>query len=103
MVAERDQGWSGATGRELGGANDQAGVAWRRLPIGAEPVPGGGVHFRVWAPLHRTVEAVLEAGAGSPGKVELEAEAGGYFAGTAPEARAGTRYRYRLGGAGGAL
>src|SRR3979411_443559 len=25
----------------------------RRLPIGAEALPAGGVHFRVWAPRHR--------------------------------------------------
>ena len=28
--------------------------AARRLPVGAEPQPGGGVHFRVWAPRPRT-------------------------------------------------
>ena len=90
-------------GAAAGGAVEQAGAVWRRLPVGAEPVPGGGVHFRVWAPKHRVVEAVLEAGPGSPGTVELTAEAGGYFAGTAPAAAAGTRYRYRLGGPGGDL
>src|SRR5262245_9925198 len=35
----------------------------RRLPIGAEIIPGEGVHFRVWAPDHRRVDVVLEQGA----------------------------------------
>ena len=39
----------------------------RRLPVGAEVVPGGGVHFRVWAPRHRSVEVVLEGGPGGDG------------------------------------
>ena len=33
---------------------------WRRLPIGAEPAPGGGVHFRVWAPKRQDVAVELE-------------------------------------------
>ncbi len=37
----------------------------RRLPIGAEVLPSGGVHFRVWAPRQRTVEVVLQAGPGA--------------------------------------
>jgi 1,4-alpha-glucan branching enzyme len=32
----------------------------RRLPVGAEALPGGGVHFRVWAPRRRRVEVVFE-------------------------------------------
>jgi maltooligosyltrehalose trehalohydrolase len=67
----------------------------RRLPVGAEVQPGGGVHFRVWAPRRRMVEVALE-GAGSP--VRLEAERGGYFSGLARPAGAGSRYRYRLDG-----
>ena len=34
-------------------------VATRRLPIGAEPQPGGGVHFRVWAPRRKRVVVEL--------------------------------------------
>lgn len=67
----------------------------RRLPVGAEPVAGGGVHFRVWAPRCRRVEVVLGEGP----SVALAAEAGGYFSGLAHQARAGSRYRYRLDGA----
>ncbi len=32
----------------------------RRLPIGAEIIPGQGVHFRVWAPRVKNAEVVLE-------------------------------------------
>jgi maltooligosyltrehalose trehalohydrolase len=68
----------------------------RRLPVGAEPQSRGGVHFRVWAPDRKRVEAVIE---GAPQPVQLRAEPGGYFAGLAPNARPGARYRYRLDGA----
>jgi maltooligosyltrehalose trehalohydrolase len=72
----------------------------RRVPVGAEVAPGVGVHFRVWAPRHRSVAVVLEGGPGGRVAVALEPEEGGdgYFAGTAPGAGAGTLYRFRLGG-----
>ena len=65
--------------------------AWhRRLPVGAELAPDGGVHFRVWAPRRRRVEVVLED---EPGRERapalLDAEPGGYFSGSVPEAGAG--------------
>src|SRR5580658_4739515 len=65
----------------------------RRLPVGAE-VTGAGVHFRVWAPVRKTVEVVLDGG----GTVALAAEHLGYFSGIAPNARAGSRYKYILDG-----
>jgi maltooligosyltrehalose trehalohydrolase len=68
----------------------------RRLPIGAEVVAGKGVHFRVWAPVRRRVEVVLEGD--TTAAVGLEAESGGYFAGVAVGSAAGQRYRYRLDG-----
>jgi maltooligosyltrehalose trehalohydrolase len=69
--------------------------AERRLPIGAEPLPGGGVRFRVWAPRRERVAVVLEdTGTSLP----LQREGRGYFAGTLPEARPGSRYRYQLDG-----
>ena len=68
----------------------------RGLPIGAEVLPAGGVHFRVWAPRRRTVEVVFEGGATEA--IELEPEGGGYFSAHAARARAGTLYRYRLDG-----
>lgn len=65
----------------------------RRLPVGAEPQPGGGAHFRVWAPDRSEVEVVLEgARTGTP----LRSEPAGYFAGLVAGARVGARYRYRL-------
>jgi hypothetical protein len=36
----------------------------RRLPVGAELLPGRGVHFRVWASQRCQVEVVLEGGPG---------------------------------------
>jgi maltooligosyltrehalose trehalohydrolase len=68
----------------------------RRLPVGAELLPAGGVHIRVWAPDHRRVEVVLEAGPGTGQSVRLDAEPDGHFSGTLPQAAVGTRYRYRL-------
>lgn len=53
-----------------------------------------GVHFRVWAPIRKTVDAVVEGS----GPVRLKAEGSGYFSGLAPHAGAGSRYRYALDG-----
>lgn len=66
----------------------------RRLPVGAELQPAGGVHFRVWAPRRKRVEVALEGG----GLHALEAEGNGYFSGLAESLGPGTRYRYRLDG-----
>src|SRR4051812_11589006 len=68
----------------------------RRLPVGAEPGPGGGVHFRVWAPRRRRVEVVTEGPGGTA--AELRPDGDGYFAGTVAAAGPGTRYRLRLDG-----
>ncbi len=69
----------------------------RRLPIGAEILPEGGVHFRVWAPRCQQVEVVLAGDIcyGDALRVPLIAEADGYFSGTVPQARAGTLYWYQ--------
>ncbi|HTW53232.1 MAG TPA: malto-oligosyltrehalose trehalohydrolase [Stellaceae bacterium] len=71
----------------------------RRLPIGAEPQGGNGVHFRVWAPAARTVAIEIEGGATET----LSAEPDGYFSGLVSEAGVGTRYRFRLDSQGNAL
>ena len=68
----------------------------RRLEVGAEVIPGEGVHFRVWAPGRRSVTVVLEGGPGSPNPVALTSSAGGYFEGLVAGAGPGTVYRYRL-------
>ena len=69
----------------------------RRLPVGAEVLPGGGgVHFRVWAPRRRRVEVVFE-GEGAPRPLMLEEE-GDYFSGLAEGLNEGVLYRFRLDG-----
>ena len=70
----------------------------RRLPIGAEILPDGGVHFRVWAPEVASVDVVFEPSDGAPPAIALARESGGYFNGLAAEAKAGQLYRYRLDG-----
>jgi maltooligosyltrehalose trehalohydrolase len=59
--------------------------------------PGGGVHFRVWAPRRHTVSVVLE-GPGPRREFDLSAESGGYFSGRVGTASAGVLYRFRLDG-----
>jgi maltooligosyltrehalose trehalohydrolase len=76
-------------------------IPGRRLPVGAEVGEGAGVHFRVWAPVRRRVEVLLEGGAGAGGHCSLRAEGNGYFSGSVADAGAGTLYRYRLDGADG--
>ena len=68
----------------------------RIMPIGAEIVDGGGVHFRVWAPKCKQVQVEFEKEA-RPAQ-ELQAESDGYFAGFAEDAREGMLYRFRLDG-----
>ena len=72
----------------------------RQLPIGAEALPEGGVHFRVWAPRCGRVEVVLEGGQGynsdNPQEIALTPETPGYFSGLVAAAAGGTRYRFRL-------
>ncbi|HUS59076.1 MAG TPA: malto-oligosyltrehalose trehalohydrolase [Planctomycetota bacterium] len=74
----------------------------RNLPVGAEVPPEGGVHFRVWAPRRKKVEAVLEGTSGRlDGRfraVSLQDENNGYFSGFSEEAGTGTLYRFRLDG-----
>jgi len=74
----------------------------RRYPIGAEPAPEGGVHFRVWAPKRQKVEVVLDGGAGASalpppfGAAQLTPEPRGYHSGLVPSASAGSFYKFRL-------
>jgi len=67
----------------------------RRLSTGAEVQFGGSVHFRVWAPLRRSVSVVSEETAQ---EVALDLEGNGFFSGSLPKASVGSRYRYRLDG-----
>jgi maltooligosyltrehalose trehalohydrolase len=75
----------------------------RRLAVGAEVLPGGGVHFRVWAPRRQCVEVVLEDRLAhdeslKPLAIALAEEGNGYFSGIITQASDGARYRYRLDG-----
>jgi maltooligosyltrehalose trehalohydrolase len=80
----------------------------RRLPAGAEVLSEGGAHFRVWAPIRKKVEVIIEGGPGvkpesarresATRAVALEREPSGYFSGVVRAATAGTLYRYRLDG-----
>ncbi len=69
----------------------------RRLPIGAEPQPGGSTHFRVWAPDPQEITLVIDRG-GRLEDVPMSREENGYYAASAPGATHGTRYWYRVDG-----
>ena len=76
-------------------------AAGRRLPVGAEPAAGRGTHFRVWAPLARRVELVLEDEDGRErSRSALAPEPGGYHSGWEESAAPGALYRFRLDGEG---
>lgn len=60
------------------------------LPFGATLLPGGGTHFRIWAPSVATLELMIGDTA-----ISMQSEPGGWFA-TTTLAPAGTQYRYRL-------
>src|SRR5437660_802709 len=65
----------------------------RRVPIGAEYLGDGRTHVRLWAPVVRSVEVIVEGGTSTL----LEAETGehaGYFSGEIA-ARPGDLYRFR--------
>ncbi|HKS30444.1 MAG TPA: malto-oligosyltrehalose trehalohydrolase [Pyrinomonadaceae bacterium] len=69
----------------------------RMLPVGAEVLPEGGVHFRVWASRRKRVRLRLETGEGAASQtIEMEREPGGYFHAYAEAARAGSLYRFQL-------
>jgi maltooligosyltrehalose trehalohydrolase len=83
---------------EVVSGESSIGALRRRLPVGAEILPDGGAHFRVWAPHASRVEVVLETAAGATSSLELKKEPDGYFTALAPAAGAGTLYRFRLDG-----
>lgn len=66
----------------------------RRYAVGAEISPEGGVHFRVWAPIRKRVEIIVD----NDIAIELDSEENGYFSAAAPDLEAGTLYRFRLDG-----
>lgn len=69
----------------------------RSLPVGAEPLPEGGAHFRVWSPRRKRVALHLEVdGDGRTETVEMKPDGEGYYSVLAEGARAGSLYRFRL-------
>lgn len=66
----------------------------RRLPVGAEPQPQGGVSFRIWAPKAEHLSLILDHRLKSP--FDLQPEADGYWSVYIPQARPGDRYQFRL-------
>lgn len=70
----------------------------RRLPVGAEIQPAGGVHFRTWAPAstQATVLLARDEDLANQTEIALKQEDGGYWSGWAPSAKVGMHYRYRL-------
>lgn len=69
----------------------------RRLPVGAEVQPTGGVHFRVWAPRRQQVSvSVYDTGGSLLATEPLMAEDHGYFSALVAEAAAGMSYGFRL-------
>ncbi len=101
MKTRRTDFKSGRSARRLKGARESSGSdqPQRRLPIGAEVLAGGGVHFRVWAPQSRRVTVQWERAPDTRNALEnfeLSPEAGGYFAGFSPNAEPVLRYRFGL-------
>lgn len=63
---------------------------------GAEPLPGGGVAIRQWAPAVERLAVALEAGPGAGSVVELAPAGDGFFAAVLAEAGPTSRYRLVL-------
>jgi len=60
--------------------------------VGAEVLPQGGTHFRVWAPRRQRLAVVLE----DHPDIALNRKEDGYFSVHVAAARTGTLYRFRL-------
>src|SRR5438477_6007796 len=83
--------------REMAGRKSnlaERAVIVRRLPVGAEVQPGGGVHFRVWAPKCQRVGVQINPAPGAQNghSLQLASEEGGYFSGFHATALCGDRY-----------
>ena len=61
-------------------------------------MPDGRVRFRLWAPAAHQVELMLHHEAGEARALKMGARPGGWFELVSGEARAGSRYRYRIDG-----
>ena len=69
-------------------------VMQRTMSIGAEAIPGGGAHFRLWAPAHSRVSVLLE---GKP-PASMEREGDGYWSCLIEDAARGDCYKFQLDG-----
>ncbi|HEX2965108.1 MAG TPA: hypothetical protein VHO84_04960, partial [Syntrophorhabdaceae bacterium] len=74
--------------------------AFRRFPIGAEVIPGEGVHFRIWAGNHSDVDLVVEPRPNSDFmdtvKIEMDGETNGYFSILVPQVSHGCLYMFEI-------
>lgn len=70
----------------------------RRLPIGAEILPSGDAHFRVWSDNIERISVVIVSGINDNllAERELEPECNGYFSTFIAEAKEGDSYSFRL-------
>ena len=72
----------------------------RKFPVGAEVVPGKGVHFRVWAPASHSVAVQLspdlDFGSNSVSTARLKREGKGYFSGLISSAAPDDYYKLKL-------
>ncbi|MES2572700.1 MAG: malto-oligosyltrehalose trehalohydrolase [Verrucomicrobiota bacterium] len=72
---------------------------WRRLPVGAEIHPAGGVHFRVWAPAVKKIAVRLSRKVDLDApftEAELQPEGDGYFSLHVEKAGPGDHYKFVL-------
>ena len=67
------------------------------MPFGAEFTGSGSVRFQLWAPAAKTVDLVLQEGAASR-TLPMQALENGFFGLETHDARAGSRYRFRIDG-----
>jgi maltooligosyltrehalose trehalohydrolase len=68
------------------------------MPFGAQILPDGRVRFRLWAPAAARVDLVLEPASQPARTLPLERSDDGWYELITTEARASTRYRYRIDG-----
>lgn len=67
----------------------------RIMPIGAEILKSGGVHFRVWAPESQIVSVALDTGK-TVVNFQLQPDQAGYFSGLSLAANEGMCYQFKL-------
>ncbi|MFL5305761.1 MAG: malto-oligosyltrehalose trehalohydrolase [Polyangia bacterium] len=68
----------------------------RRFPIGAELLPNGRAHVRVWAPAHQRVSVVHGPNLDCGAPLTAEKDSEGMFSGVIDGLAAGGRYAFRL-------